>query len=237
MAVASVLVLGAIGVRSLVGINVDVEDESASAMVATTIASSVPTATITVSPASPSDRATARDLRAKMQRDLETGKFPAFITGVEELLRLDPEAAADRKLRSSIIDVLMVITAGRGEHADKLFDLIENRMGTHGIDLLYQLVIAHGGSRASARASALLVDPAVRARGTPALRVAYELRMAPCVHKNQLFKRAAEEGDTRSLQQLELLKNPCSRRNNCCPHAKDPELSQAIEAIRARSQG
>lgn len=232
----TVLIFAAIGIRGLVGIELDPGAEPAAASssapaASSTAASSVPTAT--EPPAA--DAATARELRAKLQRDLEMGKFPAFVDGLPELLKADPEAAADRKLRSSIIDVLMVIMAGRGEHADKLFDIIEHQMGTHGIDLLYQLVVAHGGSRASARAGELLRDPEVRARGSAAMRVAYDLRNAPCAQKSQLFTRAKEDGDQRALAMLEVLKNPCGRRNNnCCQHAKDPLLQEAIDALRAK---
>ncbi|AKT36515.1 hypothetical protein [Chondromyces crocatus] len=231
---ASLLIFGAVGIRALASSEPEAEavSEPSETPALTTSTTSAPQ----VAPSPPSERSAVREVRAKLQRDLETGKFPAFVADVEELLQLDPDAGADRKLRSAIIDVLMVITAGRGEHADRLFDLIENRMGTHGIDLLYQLVIAHGGSRASVRAAALLADPAIRARGTPAMRVAYDLRMASCAQKSQHFSRVREDGDTRSLQQLELLKNPCSRRNTCCLHAKDPELLSAIDALRTRAQ-
>lgn len=232
----TVLVFGAVGIRGLVGVELDPGAEpaaatSANAAASTTAASSVPTAT----EAPAADPAAARELRAKLQRDLEMGKFPAFVDGLPELLKADPQAAADRKLRSAIIDVLMVIMAGRGEHADRLFDIVEHQMGTHGIDLLYQLVVAHGGSRASVRAGELLRDPAVRARGSAAMRVAYDLRNAPCAQKSQLFTRAKEDGDTRTLQMLEVLKNTCGRRNsNCCMHAKDPLLQEAIDALRAK---
>ena len=230
----AMLIFATVAVRDLVGVELEPAAEAAN-----TTRAAAPTATASVAassaPAEPADPAAVRELRAKIQTDLERGRFPAFVDGLEQLLELDPEAGAERKLRSAIVDVLMVITAGRGEHVEKLFGLIEGKMGPHGIDLLYQLVTAHGGSRASARAGEMLADPAIRSRGSPALRIAYDLRMAPCAQKNQLFSRARDDGDWRTLQQLEVLKNTCGRRTNCCVHNKSPALQEAIDALRARS--
>jgi hypothetical protein len=56
------------------------------------------------------------------------------------------------------------------------------------------------------RASKLLADPATTSSATPALRVAYDLRMATsCAAKKPLLERAAEHGDKRSVAVLSPL--------------------------------
>jgi serine/threonine-protein kinase len=115
---------------------------------------------------------------------------------------------------------------------EQLYEIIERRMGTHGIDLLYELMTTRGGSRAAKRATDLLADPEVRKRGTPALRIAYDLRKTSCPEKNQLFERAREDGDRRALGMLEELKD--CRRSRCCLYTKDPALKEAVDALRTR---
>jgi len=226
------LVVGAIGLRTFVG-GLEGSGPSPAKSAVAVAPSGAPTGRgAATTEAAPPDAAAVRAARAKVQSDLQTGRYAAFVSDLDDLLRLDPSAASERELRSAVLDVLMVITAGNGDLAAKLFESIEQRMGTHGIDLLYELMTTRGGSRAAKRATQLLADPEVRERGTPALRVAYELRSAPCPQKNDLFERAKEDGDRRTLGQLEMLKD--CRRGGCCNHTKDPALREAIDALRAR---
>jgi hypothetical protein len=100
-------------------------------------------------------------------------------------------------------------------------------MGTAGPDLLYELLTTRGGSKAAKRADELLRDEAVRSRGSPAMRVAYDLRTAKtCDAKRALYERAGEEGDRRALGQLHVLSRECG--------SSDPKLKAAIEALKKR---
>ncbi|HVY46373.1 MAG TPA: hypothetical protein VHB21_10865, partial [Minicystis sp.] len=122
-----------------------------------------------------------------------------------------------------------------GPEIDELFTVITDKMGTHGPDILYELVTTRGGSRAAERADALLKDPAIVARGTPAMRIAYELRAAPCEKKPPLFERAKTDGDTRALGQLVMIRDACySRGAACCAVEKDPALKETMAALRAK---
>jgi serine/threonine-protein kinase len=231
------VVIGAVGVRALVS-DGGATDPRPTAAASATAGGATPSGSTTArsadpdEPPPPSDPVAAREARAKVASDLQMGRYVAFVTDLDELLRIDPGAAREREIRSAVVDVLMVITASRGEHVDQLYEIIERRMGTHGIDLLYELMTTRGGSRAAKRANELLADPEVRKRGSPALRVAYELRTVPCSEKNQLFERAKEDGDRRTLGQLEELKE--CRRTRCCLHTKDPALKDALDALRER---
>src|SRR5262249_44664413 len=148
------------------------------------------------------------------------------------LLDRDPSAADDREFKDGIIETLMRIMMGPGDDAEKLFTLIDTKMGTAGPDLLFEMMTTRGGSRAAKRSEELLSDAAVRSRGTEALRIAYELRMARCNDKAALFERAKEEGDRRALGQLQLLNQEC-KRGECC-FSNDANLKAAIEGIKDR---
>lgn len=177
--------------------------------------------------------AAAREIRARMEKSLKTGPPSAFIADLERLLEIEPQAASDREIRASIIDVLMRIMIGGGADADKLFDIIATKMGAAGPDLLFELITTKGGSLAAKRADELMRDAALRSRGTPALRIAYDLRVASgCEAKADLLARARDDGDKRTLGQLQLLNQDC-RRGECCL-SNDPRLKEATEAIKAR---
>ena len=68
-----------------------------------------------------------------------------------------------------------------------------------------ELFVSKGGTRAHERTRELLRIPSRRDRMSPALRVAYDLRVAGCDDKASLFERAAEVGDGRVLEQLQIL--------------------------------
>jgi hypothetical protein len=233
----TVIVMGAIGLRALTSGKSGGVDRGATTAPgpASSPASGGPAAGATRSDADVDAPASARELRAKLDKDLQMGRYTAFISDLDDLLKLDPAASQDRDIRVAIVDVvLMRIMAGGGEPADRLFDILQGRMGTTGIDILYELVTTRGGSRASKRADELLRDESVRARGTPALRIAYDLRFSGCAEKSALFDRAKADGDGRTLGQLQELNRECGRRSGrCCMH-NDPALRAAIDGLKAR---
>jgi serine/threonine-protein kinase len=230
------VVLGAVVLRTLVSGGATVPERAAIAASAAEAQARVPDPVSSAGALDAPSGDVRRELRVQLNKDLKTGRFVDFITHLEQLLQIDPTAAQERDIRVAIVDVvLMRIMVGGAEHAEKLFGLLQHRMGTTGIDILYELVMTRGSSRASQRAAELLRDESVRARGTPALRVAYGLRAAPCGAKRDYFERAGIDGDRRALDQLLPLNNDCGRRNRGCCLRDDPGLKAAIAAIKARS--
>lgn len=174
------------------------------------------------------------ELRKRFIKSLRIGQLTTAVTSLERLLSVEPAAAEDRELRDAIVDLTQRITLVEGPAPDRLFELIAHKMGTTGGDLLYELLTTKGGSRAAKRADALLRDAALRDRGTPAMRIAYDLREAKrCDDKIALFPRAASDGDNRTLGQLQLLSRSCRRAEDCCLQ-NDPRLRVAMEAIKTR---
>jgi hypothetical protein len=198
-----------------------------------TPARAAPSASPPAPSAAPTD---AREARVQFLKDVGGHRIKDAITSLSELLKLDASAAKDSEVREGVIELAMRVMLLEGPEPDAVFELVGSRMGTVGADILYELITTRGGSRAARRAEEELKDEAVRKRGSPALRVAYELRTArSCEDKIALLDRAKDDGDGRALGQLQLLNRSCGRRSSdCCLH-NDPRLKDAVEGIRARS--
>ena len=110
---------------------------------------------------------------------------------------------------------------------DQVFELLTNGLGTDGLDILYEVLATKGRSNAALRAEAILHNPAVIRRATPALSVAFELREASCVDKLGLLRRAEREGDGRALVVLENQGLSCFKKNN-------RRVKEAMAALRSR---
>jgi hypothetical protein len=165
-----------------------------------------------------------------------SGKVDA-LGAARRLLELAPEAATDGELRSLILSA----AGGPPEAATAAFDLMANRMGSTGPEMLYDLAIK--STTLKSRAMRLLGEPAVIERATPALRIAYELRAASsCNARKPLLDRAAEVGDRRAVDVLAPL--TVSPGKGCgflglsrCPApcaAMADDIKKTIEAIEAR---
>jgi hypothetical protein len=190
-----------------------------------------------VSSAAPDELADASPaaLRRHFTKSVRIGQMAAAVADLERLLSVDPEAATDRELLDTIVDLTQRITQLDGPAPDRLFTLIAQKMGTAGGDLLYELLTTKGGSRAAKRAEDLLGDVTVRERASPAMRVAYDLRNAKRCDKIALFSRASSEGDGRTLGQLQLLNRSCRRGDDCCLY-NDARLRVAMDAIKSRQR-
>jgi len=179
--------------------------------------------------------ADSRDARAKFAKDMQQRRIKESVASLLALLEVDPTAPADSDVRDDVIELAMRVTLLESGEPEALFDAISSKMGTVGADILYELITTRGGSRAARRAEDLLKNQAVRARGSPALRVAYELRVAKtCDDKIALLDRAKTDGDGRALGHLQMLNRDCGRRSRdeCC--LKDePKLKEAMDAIKA----
>lgn len=176
----------------------------------------------------------ARIRLTEVRRDLDRGKWLDALAGLEALCKEDPRAAEEAEVWNAIVELATRITLLPGAEPDRYFDLLLNHTGTVGPDILYHLWTTKGGSEAAKRSERLLAREDVRARGTPALRVAWELRAARCTDKPALFSRAGTDGDGRTLGQLVLLGEECGRKNANCCFPKDPTLNEAMAGIRAR---
>jgi hypothetical protein len=191
----------------------------------------------TAPPAEPSATPSTdtQEARAQLRKDLQLGRYPAATADLVHLLDIDPRTAEDGAVRADIVELTMRVMLLTGDEPVRIFELITQKMDTAGIDILYELVTTRGGSRAAARAEELLRDEKIRARGTPALRIAYDLRVTTgCDEKKALFARAKTDGDGRTLGQLYLLNRRCGRHAaGCCFH-NDPELKEATDALKAR---
>lgn len=173
----------------------------------------------------------------------QKGDHPGALTALEKLAEADKDAFADRQLQDQIVDLSQSVCRNPGPDNDRFFTLLTAKTSTHGPDIMLTLVTTKGGSAAAANAQKLLSQPDNLARGTPAMRVAFELHQAACTAKIPLFERAGKEGDRRAYAQLKQVNHSCgqSRRGRrkrrvmvgCCL-AGTPQLGAAIAAMNAR---
>jgi len=182
-----------------------------------------------VSVAMPS--ADAKAAIAKMDQAFIRNEIPQAIAALEELGKIDPAILKDRKVKDRIIDLAQRVMFLKGEEPNQLFGMIANKMGTTGPDILYEMVTTKGGTKAADLAKTLLQNPATLAKGTEPLRIAWELREAPCDQKPALFARASKEGDYRAYNELKILES--CRKPTCCLKGHK-ELEAARDAVKAR---
>jgi serine/threonine protein kinase len=154
-------------------------------------------------------------------------------------LAVDPNASADAKLEEDVRNASLL-----RDGQDDAFALLQSKMGTRGIDIVYD--IAYGASgrqypQAAARAHHVIDLPEVRGRAAPALSVLLDFRDAKtCEAKRALLDRARTQGDARMIAVLQ----PYEAARGCgflgvsdcypCMH-KDKLLREAMSAIEERS--
>jgi eukaryotic-like serine/threonine-protein kinase len=176
---------------------------------------------------------TARLLAAPKAMDWKGGA-----KALGALAELDPKAlrAAEVAKAATAVALGASRTPAADPLASEIFQLLAQRFGSEGLDLLYAMVeeqpLKHP---AAARAATELGRPEVLARATPALRIAVELRDAPCSQKAAHFDGAAAEGDARVLRALKYLRGlPCrSEQDPCCFRANEA-LAKAIGLLEGR---
>lgn len=163
-----------------------------------------------------------------------------------ELAEKDPGAFADRAVQAEAAAAAELVATG--PQGDAVFDAFANKLGTDGLDILYDIVAreARGGDKmqamgftkptsAAPRARAILGNPTMLARATPAMRVAYELHRASCQFRMNLFARAGKEGDDRALQILTAMMPPaCAPQTHLCCLVNHAELERSVADIQAR---
>jgi serine/threonine protein kinase len=154
-------------------------------------------------------------------------------------LATDSNASADPKLQEEIRNAALV-----RESQDDAFALLESKMGTRGIDILYDIAYGVSGRQypqAASRARHSLDSQDVRGRASPALSILLDFRDAKsCEAKRALLDRAHDQGDSRMATVLQ----PYEATRGCgflgaldcngCMH-KDRQLHDAIAAIQERA--
>jgi serine/threonine protein kinase len=155
-------------------------------------------------------------------------------------LAADPgAAAADMKLQEDVRNAALV-----KDGQEEAFALLESKMGTRGIDILYDIAYGNSGRlypQAAARAKHSLSQDEVRGRASPALSVLLDFSDAKgCEAKHELLDRARQQGDARMLSVLQKYQptRGCGFLGvtDCypCLH-RDQSLRDAMSAIEDRS--
>jgi serine/threonine protein kinase len=154
-------------------------------------------------------------------------------------LATDLNASTDIKLQEDVRNAALV-----KESQDDAFTLLDSKMGTLGIDILYDIAYGASGKQypqAATRARHSLDLTDVRGRASPALDVLLDFREAKtCEAKRALLDRARDRGDARMLLVLQpyLGTRGCGflSRSDCypCLH-KDSSIRDAMSAIEERA--
>jgi serine/threonine-protein kinase len=150
------------------------------------------------------------------------------------LAELDPGALRDAELAKAAAGVATESARARdgAQTADQVFQVLAEGFGSDGLDVLYAVAETKGAAEAAKRANARLRRPEVLARASTALKIALELRDAPCEGKMFFYDRAVSEGDKRALALLTSLRaQPCKNPKDPCCFAVDKALEKAIAAL------
>jgi serine/threonine-protein kinase len=181
------------------------------------------------------DGADAATWRARLKDAPEHKDWRRGAAAVLALAKLDRAAFHDNDCRLAAMASIAGVAFEEGDLADRVFDVLKNDLGDDGLDLLFDLVRARGGTKAGKRAQAVLESPEMSARVPKGMKLALELRRKTCDEKRAMFARAAEEGDSRVLVELRVLREAeCPRRRDPCCFRDDAELAQAIKALKAK---
>ncbi len=157
--------------------------------------------------------------------------LPDAMSVATRLFDAAPEATADPDLRFLVKKAASV----PGQASKLAIDAMTAHMGSAGPDLLYELML--NDVKTTKQAQALLATSVIRQRESPALSVAYDLRLAQtCAAKVPLLKRVAERGDDRSIAILAPLatgaKKGCGKKKKeACPAPCAEEAKKFNEAI------
>ncbi|MCS6900314.1 MAG: serine/threonine-protein kinase, partial [Myxococcales bacterium] len=157
--------------------------------------------------APPAEDATPWKIR--MKASIHVKDWPNARLSFRKVVELEPAALADPVFLPSVVDLVTNVGQHPSTDADHVFDLLENRAGGAGLDVLYDVVQRRGGTLAATRATEILKKPAVLARASAPLRVAFELRVASCDDKGAVLDRVVAEGDWRALRALEAARSAC----------------------------
>ncbi len=176
---------------------------------------------------------TARMLAAPGKKDWKGGA-----KALAALAELDPTALRAPEVFRAVgtLTIGVAQMKATAQSATTVFELLAQRFGADGIDVLYSVIESRPPTgKAAKRAADELGEPETLARGTPALRIAMELREAPCEKKAALFARAAANGDARALKVLSPLKwAPCRSPQHPCCFRNHKVLEDTLRTLKDR---
>lgn len=180
---------------------------------------------------------TAEQARAQMRAADKRDWLP----GADALLalaELEPKAFEEREIAAAAVGIATGVEHAGDPRTDKIFDVLTNKLGSAGLDVLFEIMSTRGGTKAAARATEILRTKEVLERATPALRIAIDLREIPCRDKLTLLARAKAEGDIRSIAFLDILRaETCNPHVGQCCYRRNILVDEAIHIIRARLRG
>jgi serine/threonine-protein kinase len=184
--------------------------------------------------------ADARDDSVTLRRKLKAAAGSKDVAaGTGALLHLaegDPSAFRDPDVQRTAAIIAEAAGTAGGDDADRIFFVLSSKLGSDGLDVLYDVFATGGTSRGGSRAAAVLSRPQTIERATPAMRIAFDLRRAACQHRPYLFPRAGQEGDARALTLLESMQPPqCIPGTGACCWRRHGDLDKAIAALKQRS--
>lgn len=154
--------------------------------------------------------------------------YLAAIASVQRAVALAPRLGSDTALR----ELIKAATLSTVDVRDAAAKLVTDHMGTSGLDLAFESVVANDAF--ASQAEQILADPKRRERATPALQVAWDLRQASsCDDKVALLDRAKRDGDQRSVDELNAVARGKSRGcgflgSRACP----PKCRKQAKAMR-----
>ena len=190
-----------------------------------------PAATASVGPAAaPRPDEAAAVFRERVAGAIAVTRIADAVDGFDAALALDPELGSCADVDSTLQALAVQGFAMGGDTEQHLITLLTERAGPRGIEVLFDLVVTRGGSKAATRAAELLARDDVRARGSAALRIAYDLRAAhTCGARKGLLERVGQDGDARSLRELS------DAAAACADIANTPAYLDARRAVAARA--
>jgi len=203
----------------------------------TAVASAAPPApTDDVPSAAPPKKDLAAELRADLLGAADKSDTAEGSSILVALADTDSKALADPALYAADKKVATSIGERGSDDATQAFYVLAYRFGAEGLDVLYDISVDAAHERAARRASAILEVQVRTGRPSRALRIALEIKKAPCKQKPLLFARAGSEGDARALALLEQLHPPgCDPDGGACCFRRHVGLEKTIEALKERT--
>ncbi len=178
-------------------------------------------------------------IRDRLPGHIRLRRIGPFMDDLERLLAIEPTAIDRADVRKMIGDAATYGMVGGVNGAvppdgERVFTFLTTRAGTAGPDILFDLVTTRGGTRAATYAEEALKREEIRAKATPALRIACDIRFAAtCQDRMALFDRVKTEGDRRVLGTLFLMAR-CGRTPSDCCIANDPAYREVVRVITAK---
>ena len=165
-----------------------------------------------------------------LYQQVQTNDVPLAVATLEGIL----EEHGWEPARRPTVVALAGKALGRPDRThDRMVALLRQKMGPHGPDVLFELVVTQGDTRAGQVAAEMLDDAELRAKGSADLKLAHRLRgAARCAKKGLLIAGKADVGPS-TLRQIEADMAACSPKQPCCMRG-DASVKAIVEDVRAR---